>query len=160
MATWDEVAAAAPTFADAARAFFDAHRHKTLATLRRDGSPRISGIEAMFVDGELWFGGMPDSRKVLDLLRDPRFALHSASDDPPAWAGDAKVAGRAVLVTDPATVAAVLGAVGGEGAPAGTARLFRADLTEVVLTRLGDPPDHLVVEFWHAGRGLRRVERR
>jgi hypothetical protein len=46
MATWDAVAAAAPAFAAAARAFFDAHRHKTLATLRRDGSPRISGIEA------------------------------------------------------------------------------------------------------------------
>jgi hypothetical protein len=86
MATWDEVSAAAPVFADAARAFFDAHRHKALATLRRDGSPRISAIEAMLVDGELWFGGMLDSRKVLDLLRDPRFALHSASDDPPAWA--------------------------------------------------------------------------
>ena len=102
---------------------------------------------------------MAGSRKALDLLRDPRFALHSASVDPPDWTGDAKVAGRAVEETDPARVAAVLGASGG-GEPPGPARLFRADLSEVVLTRLGDPPDHLVIEWWHEGEGLRRVERR
>jgi len=157
MASWDEVSATEPAIANAARALFDAQKHKTLATLRADGSPRISGIEVAFVAGELWFGGMADSRKVLDLLRDPRFALHSASADPPAWSGDAKVAGRAVAVTEPAVLAALVAAT---GEPPGPARYFRADLTEVVLTRLGDPPDHLLIEFWHEGRGLRRVERR
>jgi hypothetical protein len=157
MASWQEVTAAAPELAAAARALFDAHKHKTLATLRQDGSPRISGIEVDVVDGELWLGGMADSRKVLDLLRDPRFALHSASVDPPDWTGDAKVAGRAVEETDPARIAAVVGA---SGEPPGPARYFRADLSEVVLTRVGDPPDHLVVEWWTEGRGLRRVERR
>ena len=158
MASWNDVVAAAPDLAAAARALFDAHKHKTLATLRQDGAPRISGIEVKFVDGDLWLGGMADSRKMLDLLRDPRFALHSASVDPPDWTGDAKVAGRAVEETDPARVAAVLGAGGGE--LPGPARLFRADLSKVVLTRLGDPPDHLVIEWWHEGEGLRRVERR
>ena len=38
--------------------------------------------------------------------------------------------------------------------------LFQIDLSEVVLTRPGDPPDHLIIESWHAGRGLQRVERR
>src|SRR5262245_20572123 len=99
MASWSEVEAAAPELAARARTAFDAHRHKVLATLRRDGSPRLSGIEAGFVDGELLLGMMPGSRKALDLRRDPRLALHSASvdppDDPTTWPGDAKLAGRA-----------------------------------------------------------------
>ena len=56
------------------RRLFDAHRHKTMATLRADGSPRISGIEATFDDGELTFGSMAHTRKGADLRRDPRFA--------------------------------------------------------------------------------------
>jgi len=67
--------------------------HKTIATLRRDGSPRISGTEYRFTEGELWFGSMHGAMKALDLRRDPRFALQSAPADPPGWDGDAKLAG-------------------------------------------------------------------
>jgi pyridoxamine 5'-phosphate oxidase-like protein len=159
MASWREFEAAAPELAGAARALFDAHRHKLLATLRRDGSPRISGIEATFADGELWLGMMPGSRKALDLRRDPRLALHSASidppDDPTDWAGDAKLAGRAVEVDDPDRLARL-----GAGEEAGEAHLFRVEVTEVVHTRVGDPPDHLVIEVWQEGTGLRRRQRR
>jgi hypothetical protein len=48
----------------------------------------------------------------------------------------------------------------GDEAPPGPFRLFRADVTDAVLVRAGEPPDHLVVESWHEGRDLRRVERR
>jgi Pyridoxamine 5'-phosphate oxidase len=158
MASWSEVEAAAPELAARARAAFDAHTHKVLATLRRDGSPRLSGIEAGFVDGELLLGMMPGSRKALDLRRDPRLALHSASvdppDDPTAWPGDAKLAGRAVEVDDPARLAQL---AGGEQ-PAG-AHLFRVDVTELVHTRVGDPADHLVIDVWSEGEGLRRLRR-
>ena len=41
-----------PEFAARVRELFDAHRHKFLATLQSDGSPRISGIEMHFVAGE------------------------------------------------------------------------------------------------------------
>ena len=159
MATWAEVAASAPELADAARRFFDAHTHKTLATLRRDGSPRLSGIEASFAGGELSFGSMWRSRKALDLRRDPRFALHSGSIDPPEWDGDAKVAGRAEEVTDPARVEALVQARGGE-APAEPWHLFRAEVTELAVVRLGDPRDHLLIELWREGEGVRRMERR
>jgi Pyridoxamine 5'-phosphate oxidase len=159
MASWQEVEAAAPELARAARAVFDAHRHKLLATLRRDGSPRISGIEATFADGDLWLGMMPGSRKAMDLRHDPRLALHSASldppDDPTDWTGDAKLAGRAVEVDDPARLARL-----GAGEEAGEAHLFRVEVTELVHTRVGDPPDHLVIEVWQEGRGLRRLQRR
>jgi hypothetical protein len=160
VATWEEFSAAAPELAAAVRAVFDAHKHKLLATLRRDGSPRISGIEATFADGELWLGMMPGSRKALDLRRDPRLALHSAAvdppeDDPAGWAGDAKLAGRAVEVDDPARLRRL-----GAGDQAGSAHLFRVELTEVVLTRVGDPPDHLMIELWREGQGVRRLQRR
>jgi Pyridoxamine 5'-phosphate oxidase len=161
MASWGAFEAAAPELAGRARASFDAHRHKLLATLRRDGSPRISGIEATFADGELWLGMMPGSRKALDLRRDPRLALHSASEDPPeddpaGWAGDAKLSGRAVEVDDPALKARL---AGGSGQP-DDAHLFRVELTEVVHTRVGDPPDHLVIELWRPGAGVRTMQRR
>jgi hypothetical protein len=161
LARWHEFVAAAPEFAEAVLAIFDAHRHKTLATLRRDGSPRISGIEVNIENGELWLGAMWRSMKALDLQRDPRFALHSSSVDPPEdqlkWAGDAKISGRVEEITDPKRIEAINKP--GEAAPPEPSHLFRADVQEVVLTRLGDPPDHLVIEFWSAARGLRRVER-
>ena len=130
---------------------FDLRRHKTLATIRRDGSPRISGIELEFVDGHVVMGMMPGSVKATDLRRDPRMVVHAASADPPtedasAWLGDAKIAGRAVEVA---------------GEPSGQpSNRFRIEISEVVLTRVGQPADHLVIESWHPGRGLERRMRR
>ena len=156
MPSWSDVEAEAPELAALARRFLDALVHKTLATLRRDGSPRISGTEVVFAEGELWLGSMWRSLKALDLQRDPRFALHSGSADPPEWTGDAKLAGRAEEVTDPGRKATIIG----DDAPPGSSHLFRADITELAVVRLGDPADHLVIETWHAGRGITRRERR
>jgi hypothetical protein len=159
MATWDEFAADAPDLAAEVRGYLDAGRHKTMATLRRDGSPRISGTEAFFALGDLWFGSMWRAVKALDLRRDGRFALHSASVAPPDWRGDAKVAGRAVEIVDEAAVRRVMEAWGGEHPP-GPMHLFRADIDEAVVVRLGEPGDHIVITSWHPGRGVRRVSRR
>jgi hypothetical protein len=153
MSSWAEVAAAEPEFADRVRRVFDAHRHKVLGTLRRDGSPRVSGIEVEFVDGELLMGMMAGSMKAQDLRRNPRLALHAASEDPPqddpgTWLGDAKIGGRAVEVVGPSD----------EDDP--PAHRFKVDIAEVVLIRVGRPADHLVVESWHEGRELERKERR
>jgi Pyridoxamine 5'-phosphate oxidase len=162
MATWNEVTKAAPELAAAVQGRFDAHIHKTLATLRADGSPRISGIEASFRDGEVWLGMMPDSRKARDLQRDPRFALHSATVDPKMADGDAKLAGRAIEITDQSTIDWFAGQEGEEkGEAPEPFHLFRVDVEEIVLTTLGgDPPDHLVIETWRERRGVSRVERR
>ena len=146
MTSWQDVDRSAPEFAGRVRALFDAHRHKTIATVRADGSPRISGIEAVFEDGELVFGSMPRARKGVDLRRDPRFALHSATVDPVEgseadWPGEAKIAGRAVL---------------SEGKDSDR---FVVDVTEVVHTHLNEAATLLVVEWWTPADGLRRVER-
>ncbi|MEJ2889280.1 pyridoxamine 5'-phosphate oxidase family protein [Actinomycetospora aeridis] len=150
MTSWQDVEKAAPEFAGRVRALFEAHKHKTLATLRADGSPRISGIETEFTDGELTFGSMSAARKGADLRRDPRFALHSATVDPvegaeAQWPGEAKIAGRAVAA------GAVTEGPGGD--------LFHADITEVVHTHLNAQATLLVVEWWTPARGLRTVER-
>jgi len=93
VASWSAIESQAPQLCALARELLDAFTHKTLATLRRDGSPRISGTEVIFAEGELWLGSMWRSMKALDLQRDPRFALHSGSPDPDdGWRGDAKLA--------------------------------------------------------------------
>lgn len=161
MTTWEAFAAAEPDLARSARERLDAYPHKTLATLRADGAPRISGVEAAFWRGELWIGGMPGGVKSADLRRDGRMALHSGTGpggggDGAGWDGDAKVSGVAVEAdgTEQAAYRAE------QGAPPGPFDLFRVDVTEVVTVRLGRPADHLVIESWHPDRGHRRVERR
>src|SRR4051812_3860636 len=159
MATWEELEAQAPDLAAATKGVLEQHKHKVIATLRRDGSPRVSGNEMRFLDGDVWLGMMPGSVKAMDLLRDPRVAVHGATADPELADGDAKLAGRAIQETDPARIRALLVGTDGEGDADMPAIVFRIDVTEVVLTRIGDPADHLVVESWHEGRGTSRVQR-
>ena len=150
MATWRDVEQAEPEFAARVQRLFDAGRHKTIATLRADGSPRISGIECEFSDGELRFGSMPGARKSADLRRDPRFALHGPTVHPvegkeSEWPGEAKIAGRAIHAGPIAE--------GPEG------DLFRADISEVAITRLNPEATLMVIEWWTPQGGLRTVER-
>jgi len=152
MAWWKDVAAAEPAFASHVRRCFGIRKHCTLATLRRDGSPRISGIEVEFGDdGGLHVGMMPGSLKALDLRRDPRLALHSPTidspeADPSSWLGEAKLAGRAVETSDPGRL--------------DLPHRFRIEIDEVVVTTVDQPAEHLVIESWHPERGLERRQRR
>lgn len=154
MPAWSAFEQAEPEFADRVRRLFEAGRHKTIATLRADGSPRISGIECEFVDGELRFGSMTGARKGADLVRDPRFALHGPTFHPAEgkesdWPGEAKIAGRAVAAGPVASA---------DDAPP-ESEMFVADITEVVITGLNADATKLVVESWTPQRGLRRIER-
>lgn len=82
-------------------------------------------------------------------------AIHSGSDDPDEWTGDAKVAGTAIEITDEQILAEF-----SDAAPAVPFHLFWIELTEAVVVSLGQPADHLVIESWHEGKGVSRVERR
>lgn len=153
--TWKAIEEAEPEFTGRVRRLFDGGRHKTIATLRADGSPRISGIECEFADGDLRFGSMTGARKGADLRRDPRFALHGPTFHPEEgkeseWPGEAKIAGRAIPVASPTTDEATE-QPGGE--------MFVSDIMEVVITRLNAEATRLVVESWTPERGLRRTER-
>ena len=152
VAAWRAFEEAEPELAARVRRLLEAGRHKTIATLRADGSPRISGIECELTDGELRFGSMSGARKLADLKRDPRFALHGPTFHPEEgkeseWPGEAKVAGRAIPV----------GSVSPDEPADG--EMFVCDITEVVVTGLDPAATKLVVEWWTPERGLRRVER-
>ena len=157
MTRWQDIVDTAPEFAQAAQALFDAGKHKTLATVRKNGSPRISGIEAQFAGGEVWLGMMANSQKLADVRRDPRIALHSPSAEPPEdpqrgdeWSGDAKLSGRLVVMDAP-----LRESLGTAADQAGT--YFTIDIDEVVLTRVGTPADHLVVQLWRPGQPLKTM---
>jgi hypothetical protein len=150
MTAWKDVEQAEPEFAQRVRRLFDAGRHKTIATLRADGSPRISGIECEFAEGQLRFGSMPGAHKGADLKRDPRFALHGPTFHPQEgreaeWPGEAKIAGLAVLAEP------IDDELAGD--------LFLADVSEIVITRLNPEATLLVIESWTPQRGIRVVER-
>jgi hypothetical protein len=122
-------------------------KHLTMATLRRDGSPRISGTEVQFADGQLRIGSMPNAVKGMDLRRDPRVAIHGPTEDPPGsnaagWKGEAKIAGRAI-----------------ERVSETEGDSFVIDIHEAVITHLNDAGDRLVVESWNQKRGYRKLER-
>lgn len=148
MARWVDVDAG---LAASVWTVMEQHKHKVLATLRADGSPRVSGTEVELQFGDLWIGSMPGAMKARDLLRDPRFALHSAPVDNTLTAPDVKVSGTAAEVVDPDEVAAWVAALGRE-IPPGPFHLFRLDVAEVVSTTVAS--DQLVVTSWHPSRGV------
>ncbi|MCX4233966.1 pyridoxamine 5'-phosphate oxidase family protein [Streptomyces ortus] len=152
---WAAFVAAEQDFARTVEERFAGFTHHVVATLRRDGSPRTSGLEVRFLNGELWLGMMPDSLKALDLRRDPRFALQ-ANPGPgtePAG-GDVRIAGRAVEVQDPAEKAGY----SEEVKPPEPFHLFRTELTEVVRTYVEDDT-YLVVQIWQPGVPVRTLRR-
>ena len=151
MPSWSEFETAAPALAGTVRRRLEAHKHMTLATVRADGAPRISGTEAQLRDGELWIGSMWQAVKARDLRRDPRFALHTGSEDPPAWSGDAKLAGVVEEIADPERVRAV------NGGEVGRSHLFRLDLREVSTVHVDGK--ELVVEVWTPEGGVRELRR-
>ncbi|BDZ47304.1 pyridoxamine 5-phosphate oxidase [Naasia aerilata] len=148
MARWADVEADVPEFAASVRRAFDAGTNKTMATLRADGSPRISGTELRFAGGEATLGMMHGSRKRQDVRHDPRVAIHSPTLEPPTGSlgeGDAKLAG--VLVdADPERR--------GDAPESGA---FRLEVTEVVLTTVED--GQLVILWWRPGTGLQERRR-
>jgi hypothetical protein len=161
MTSWHDFESIAPELAAHVRRRLEAHGLGLMATIRKDGSPRISGVEPFISDGELWIGMMPDSLKTRDLMHDPRFALHSATVDKEVRAGDAKLGGRLELVDDDETKTDFLTAfreANGYGPEEIDFPLFKADIVEASTVRTAE--DHLAIEVWRTGRPVRRIERR
>lgn len=142
MTSWHDVTVAEPELAAVVRRTFAIRKHATMATIRRDGSPRISGTEVDFADdGWIYLGMMSGARRAAELRRDPRVAVHCPTEDPPdddpqRWLGDGKITARAEEVAD---------------------HRFRLDIDSVVLTRVVG--DELEITTWRPG-GPARVVRR
>ncbi len=167
MASFAEVERVEPDLADRVRAVLSSTTNAVLGTLRRDGSPRLSGADPYFHDGQLRIWSMPQARKGQDLRRDPRVALHSipwdsrqlrhgASD---VGAADAKVDGTAVLSTDAGErtgFRAWLHAERGVEPPADW-ELFTIDID--ALTIISADTGQLVVDRWSTNDGRRTMRR-
>ncbi|MEU9628160.1 pyridoxamine 5'-phosphate oxidase family protein [Streptomyces luteogriseus] len=154
-ANWAAFVTAEPDLAGTVEKRFGAYTHHILATLRKDGSPRTSGLEVRFLNGELWLGMMPDSFKALDLRRDSRFALQANPGEGTGMGGgDVRISGRAVEVEDVETKARYVEEV----EPPEPFHLFRTELTEVVRTYVEDET-YLVVQLWTPGHPLRTIKR-
>ncbi|MFI5612161.1 pyridoxamine 5'-phosphate oxidase family protein [Amycolatopsis sp. NPDC051903] len=150
MTTWQSFAAAAPSLADHVHRRFTAGESHVLATLRRDGSPRVSGSEVDFRDdGRLYIGSMLGAVKARDLRRDGRFAVHAYPGIEDGGEGDAKLAGVAEEITAPDEVARL----GVDPA----SHLFHLDIQEAVYTWVAD--NTLFVESWHDGGAWVRFAR-
>jgi hypothetical protein len=149
MANWAQFEAEAPALAQAVRAAFAVGKHCTMATVRADGGPRISGTEVEFVDGEVYLGMGHDTRKAMDLRRDPRVAVHSPTADPQpdgSWAGEGKVSGAVEQVATPSDY------------PPGGIRM-RVSLTSAVFTGLTEDRRQLRIRLWRPGRGMETMLR-
>ena len=154
---WRQFEVQAPELAERIRLRFESHIHAVMATLRRDGSPRLSGMEAPIRDGHLWLGMMPGSLKAADLVRDPRFSLHSSLDTEELPLGDARIDGQAVAATPEEVDLFVVGHRMPIDNPYDTIALFTARISRATLTRVEG--QELAIQFWTPTDGLREIRR-
>lgn len=157
MVTWRQFRDEAPELAAIVHAQLTATKHHVLATLRADGSPRVSGTEVDFDGDHLTLGSMPGARKAHDLQRDPRYALHDNPGDGSMSVPDVKISGRAVEVTGPEfeTYQAARTA----GLPPGPFHLFRLGLEDVVLAGVNDTRTGMEIRLWRPGQPVRTFAR-
>jgi hypothetical protein len=99
MASWAEFEVAAPEIAAVGQALLEKHHLAYLATVRRDGAPRVHPVSPAIIEGRLLVCSLHSSPKVRDQLRDPRYMLHMlpGKDD-----DEFSVRGRASLIKDSA----------------------------------------------------------
>jgi hypothetical protein len=157
MATWRQFENEAPELATIARSQLTATKHHVLATLRMDGSPRVSGTEVDFDGDHLTLGSMPQALKARDLQRDPRYALHSNPGDGSMTVADAKISGHATEVAGAEFEA--YRAARASDLPPGPFHLFRLDLDDVVLAGLNDSRTGMEIRLWRPGQPVRTFAR-
>jgi hypothetical protein len=162
MANWSEFSTHAPRIAE-----IFTRRHAAtgnlcmLGTVRADGFPRISPMEPRFFEGDLWLMGMPGTAKFADLVREPKFTLHTATTDTLVSEGDAKVWGTVEDVADPVVHARYADALFAEsgfdlrGQP--FEHLFRAILVGAASVEVKG--DHLDVTVWRDGESERVIQK-
>jgi hypothetical protein len=157
MITWARFTEEAPETEAVVRRRIEATGLAMLATVRADGSPRISPLEPLISGDRMWLGMMPGSTKVADLRRDPRCCIHTATADKDVADGDAKLFGCAVDVPDGspdrrAYADAFKAATGNDlDAMPGGFDLFWLDLTGASSLVLGDDHEHLRITVWTPG---------
>ena len=159
MFSWGDFERAAPELAARGRELIDRFGYVLLGTIRRDGTPRISPIEARVVRGQLMVVMIRDTHKARDVLRDPRLVMNAPITDPAAPGSEFKLRGRAVVIDEPdlieATAAATEAASGWR--PPAYWHFFSIEVDDAALMEW--EAGALTMTRWSRARGLERVTR-
>jgi hypothetical protein len=152
---WVEFERQAPTFAELGRGRLGEPGVVLVATIRSDGSPRVSPVEPLFWNGDLWLSMGWRTRKAEDLDRDPRILVHSIVTDREGTSGEYKVRGRAIPVDDAGVQQQYAGTVEAElgwRPEPGRFHLFRLEIDDVTFIRWDSSTNDQFVTRWPAAQ--------
>jgi hypothetical protein len=159
MARWADLEASAPELAARGRELIDRFRFVYIATLRRDGTPRISAVEARIASGELAMSMIPGTLKARDLLRDSRLALNAPLEHPDDPNEEFKLRGRALEVSDHELKEAVASAVDSTSGwrPPLDWHFFSVDISQAASIVWSEGV--MRMSRWSPDEGVREIER-
>ena len=126
-----------------------------VGTIRADGSPRLSPVEPLFWDDDLWLSMGWGSRKAADLQRDARVLVHSIVTSRDGTGGEYKVRGHAIAELDPVVqhgYARAMHAEAGWEPQPGRFHLFRIDVDDVAFIRWDSSTNDQFVTHWPSRR--------
>jgi hypothetical protein len=155
--SWRELEQGAPEVARLGEERLDRAGVALLATLRKDGSPRISPVEPYLFEGRLLFGAMSWTLKAHDLLRDPRCVLHSAVTGPDNAEGELKLYGRATEVDEPIRAACAEG--WWQQQPLDAATVFELRIDQAAFVSWDTAAGRMTVRRWTRESGYAEAER-
>lgn len=152
---WSQLVADEPRLADIGRRRLADPGVVLVATIRRDGTPRLSPVEPLLWERDLWLSMLWGSRKAADLQRDPRVLVHSIVTAREGTLGEYKVRGRAIAENSGAVHEAyaeeVRTRLGWTPVP-GRFHLFRVDIEDVAFLRYDDQTGDQFVACWPSKR--------
>src|SRR5690242_13905453 len=148
---WSELERRQPALAELGRRRLLEPGVVLVATIRGDGTPRVSPVEPFVLEGALRLSMLWRSRKAADLLRDPRILVHSVITSRDGGEGEFKIRGTARAETDPdlqARHAAAVSASLGWAPEPGRFHLFAVIISEVTFIRYDDATGDQHVAQW------------
>jgi Pyridoxamine 5'-phosphate oxidase len=152
---WSELEGAQPRLAGIGRQRLLEPGVVLVATIRTDGTPRISPVEPFLMDGSLWLSMLWQSKKAADLLHDPRILVHSIIASRNGGEGEYKLRGTARDERDPRMqrryADAVAAGLGWSPEP-GRFHLFSVSIEEVSFIRYDGATGNQHVAIWPPGR--------
>ncbi len=148
MVSWGEFAKAEPEMAGVLTSLLDWIPITYLATVRKDGAPRVHPVCPIIGKGRMFVAVNETSPKRHDLKSDRRYAMHALPDKRDA---EFYVTGSATLIEDQPTRDLISKAAGHTVHDSDW--LFEFDIEHVMTAhweKVGQPDTYAVRRFWHA----------
>jgi hypothetical protein len=152
---WSDFEEQQPRFAALGRERLAGPGVVLVGTVRKDGSPRISPVEPLFWNGDLWLSMGLGTMKARDLARDSRVLVHSVVTSRDGGDGEFKVRGRAVPEGDPEQNARIADAIAetlGWRPEVGKFHLFRIEVDDVTFIHWDERNNDQYLSRWPEGR--------